>query len=562
MPGGLLNLVSTGNQDVLLTGNPQKTFWTSTYKKYTNFGMQNFRLDFDGLRQVSMTSDTTYTFKVKRYAELLMDMFFVMNLPDIYSPIFPVKCGDTSSTWVPYEFKWIKNLGAMMIRSVRFTIGGQLIQTFTGFDMLALANRDLSPAQKMKWDQMVGNLPELFTPNKCFGRSDAYPNAVYSPSALAEPSIRGRQLRVPLPIFWGMNSQQAFPLVCLQYNELQVEIVVRPMRELFQIRDVLDAANNYPVVAPNFNLAEHQFYRFLQSPPNYELTYSNLGTSWNENTHLSCTYCFLSDEESKTFAFSDQQYLFKELHQSWFYQVAVSDKVWLQDSTGLVTSWMIMFQRTDVGTRNEWSNFTNWPYDFLPYDVTLLPAIMADSPCPQGYDFGGFSIEPGTLGFGLNPSGNETGLYSTGTARNENQKEILLRMGIMFDGIVREEERPAEMYLYEQQYSACPGAGSAQLPGLYCYNFCLNTSPYVLQPSGAMNLSKYNHIELAFSTIIPTPDPNATFTVVCDPETGTPIAASKSIFQLYDYMYNLLVIEERYNVLYFTGGNAALMSAR
>ena len=308
-------MVSTGNQDVLLTGNPQKTFWTSTYKKYTNFGMQNFRLDFDGLRQVSMTSDTTYTFKVKRYAELLMDMFFVMNLPDIYSPIFPVKCNDTSSTWVPYEFKWIKNMGAMMIRSVRFTIGGQLIQTFTGFDMLALANRDMSPAQKMKWDQMVGNLPELFTPNKCFGRSDAYPSAVYSPGALAEPSIRGRQLRVPLPIFWGMNSQQAFPLVCLQYNELQVEIVVRPMRELFQIRDVLDAGNNYPVVAPNFNLAEHQFYRFLQSPPNYELTYSNTGTSWNENTHLSCTYCFLSDEESKTFAFSDQQYLFKELHQ-------------------------------------------------------------------------------------------------------------------------------------------------------------------------------------------------------------------------------------------------------
>jgi hypothetical protein len=77
-----------------------------------------------------------------------------------------------------------------------------------------------------------------------------------------------------------------------------------------------------------------------------------------------------------------------------------------------------------------------------------------------------------------------------------------------------------------------------------------------------MNLSKYGHIELAFSTIIPTPDPNATFTVVCDPETGTPIATTKSIFQLYDYMYNLLVIEERYNVLYFTGGNATLMSAR
>ena len=40
MAGGLLNLVAVGNQNVILNGNPQKTFFTSTYKKYTNFGMQ------------------------------------------------------------------------------------------------------------------------------------------------------------------------------------------------------------------------------------------------------------------------------------------------------------------------------------------------------------------------------------------------------------------------------------------------------------------------------------------------------------------------------------------
>ena len=561
MPGGLLNLVSTGNQDVLLTGNPQKTFWTSTYKKYTNFGLQNFRLDFEGLRQLSLSSETNYTFKVKRYADLLTDMFFVINLPDIYSPIFPITC-DSASSWVPYEFRWIKNIGAMMVKSVRFTIGGSLIQTFSGYDMLALANRDLEPAQKAKWDELVGNLPELHTPNKCFSRNDVYPNAVYSPNALAEPSIRGRQLRLPLPIFWGMNSQQAFPLVCLQYNELQVEIVLRPIRELFQIRDVLDSANNYPIVAPNFNVPEHQFQRFIQSPPNNTLVYSNTTTSWNENAHLSCTYCFLSDEEAKSFAVSNQHYLFKELHQSWFHHNAVSSKVWLQDSTGLVTSWIMLFQRSDVATRNEWSNFTNWPYDFLPFDVTLLPATMENSPCAQQFDMGGFVIPAGELGYGLNPNGTESGLYSTGVAHNENQRDILLHLGIMFDGIVREEDRAAEIYMYEQQYRASPGAGSAQLKGMYCYNFCLNTSPYALQPSGAVNLSKYTKIELDFTTITPTPDPTANFVVICDPESGTPIGNTKSTFQLYDYMYNLLVIEERYNVLIFSGGNAGLMSAR
>jgi hypothetical protein len=562
MPGGLLNLVSSGNQDVLLTGNPQKTFWTSSYKKYTNFGLQNFRLDFEGLRQMGMTTDTTYTFKIKRYAELLMDMNLVIQLPDIYSPILPPDCSETS-TWAPYEFKWIKNVGAMMIRNVRFTIGGSLIQTFTGYEMLALANRDLSTSQKMKWDQMVGNIPELNDPANAYGRTNAYPNAVYSPTAVSEPSIRGRQLRIPLPIFWGLNTQQAFPLVCLQYNELQVEVTLRPVRELFQIRDVLDAANNYPVIAPNFNIAEYQFYRFLQTPPNAELSYASQTTSWNENLHLSCTYCFLSDDEAKTFAYQQQDYLFKELHSTWFQEVAVSSKVLLQDSTGLVTSWMMFFQRSDVATRNEWSNFTNWPYDFLPYDITLLPPLMENSPCNQGYNFNGFEIEAGTLGYGLNPDGTESGLYTSGDLHLENRRDILLRMGILLDGIVREEERPAEMYMYDQQYTASSGAGSAQLKGFYCYNFCLNTSPYLLQPSGAMNLSKYSKVELEFTTIVPTQDvANANFVIICDPETGTPIATNKSIFQLYDYMFNFLVIEERYNVLTFTGGNAGLMSAR
>ena len=83
-----------------------------------------------------------------------------------------------------------------------------------------------------------------------------------------------------------------------------------------------------------------------------------------------------------------------------------------------------------------------------------------------------------------------------------------------------------------------------------------------MQPSGAVNLSKYSKIEIDFTTLEPTFDPNSSFRVVCDPETGGTIGTVKSTYQLYDYTYNLLVIEERFNVLKFLGGNAALMNAR
>jgi hypothetical protein len=138
MAGGLLNLVAGGNQTVLIFGNPQKTYWTSTFKCITNFGLQNFRIDYTGLRQLGLSTSSTFLFKVKRYADLLMDNILCINIPDIYSPVYTIPDGYQNQ--VPYEFQWIKNLGAMMIQTVRFTIGGNLIQEITNHKNLSFTS--------------------------------------------------------------------------------------------------------------------------------------------------------------------------------------------------------------------------------------------------------------------------------------------------------------------------------------------------------------------------------------------------------------------------------------
>ena len=50
--------------------------------------MQRFRIDFEGLRNLSFDSKTQMEFKIPRYADLLWDTYIVVNLPDIWSPIF------------------------------------------------------------------------------------------------------------------------------------------------------------------------------------------------------------------------------------------------------------------------------------------------------------------------------------------------------------------------------------------------------------------------------------------------------------------------------------------
>ena len=235
MAGGLLNIISVGANNVFLTGNPCKTFFKATYAKYSNFGLQKFRIDYDGLRDLRATEPSTFTFKIPRYADLLMDTYIVLTLPDIWSPIFP-PCAETGQKWAPYEFKWIKNIGTHMIKEVNITCGSMLLQRYTGEYMAAMVDRDFSTEKKELFNKMTGNITELNDPAYAYGRSNTYPSASVTPnSAGAEPSIRGRNLYIPINTWFTLNSTCAFPLVALQYNELSISVTMRPIQELFQI---------------------------------------------------------------------------------------------------------------------------------------------------------------------------------------------------------------------------------------------------------------------------------------------------------------------------------------
>lgn len=553
MPGGLLNLVSEGQQNIILNGNPSKTFFKCSYSKYTNFGLQKFRVDFEGSKTLQLNESSQFVFKIPRYADLLMDCYLSINLPDIWSPIFPPQstCPDISA-WVPYEFKWIDYLGAEMIEKISITCGNQTLQEFSGTYLLAAVLRDFTGLKKDLFNEMIGNTSDLNDPGNAYSRVNSYPNAYYNTSSSgSNPSIRGKTLYIPLNAWFNLNTQMAFPLVALQYNELQITITMRPINQLFVIRDVLDSDNMYPYIAPNFNLWYMQFYRFLHPPPDTELTvnsYVNTKVSWNTDIHLNCTYCFLSNDESRLFATNEQKYLFKQVRETVFYNVTGPNKVQL-DSIGLISNWMFYFQRSDANLRNQWTNFTNWPYNYLPSNIIPAPTTGTyTNPFPP----------PLTIGPGVNPNGYLTGLMITQDLNKENIKNILVSLGILLDGQYRENIQPSGVYNYIEKYTRTNGNAPS---GIYCYNFCLNTNPLVLQPSGALNSNRFNLIEFEFNTILPTLDPNAQTLTICDPTTGNIIGINKPTWRIYDYNFNLVVLEERINVVTFVSGNAGLMYA-
>lgn len=560
MAGGLMNLVSQGQQNIILNGNPEKTFWKKKYAKYTNFGKQNFRLDYEGTPTLKLNEESVFTFKVKRYADLLMDAYICVTLPNIWSPIFPPYAydnpdGSTGYTnWAPYEFKWIENLGAQMVSRVTITCGNQKLQEYSGRYILSSTQRDFSGRKLELFDEMIGNVPELNDPGNSGARVNAYPNAFYTDNpAGAQPSIMGRVLWIPLGAWFTYNSHQSFPLVSLQYNELHITVTFRPIRELFTIRDVMDYNNNFPYVAPNFNQYYMQFYRFLQTPPDEVLgpnSYIDTRTIWNADIHLNCNYIFLSNDEADLFAKQEQRYLIKQVYEKTFYNVTGQNKIDL-DSLGMVISWMFYFQRSDANLRNEWSNYTNWPYNYMPQDVVPAPST-GDYPNPDPT-----GLTP-TLGPGQNPNGMLSGLYYTGVYNPQNLKQILVALGILMDGIYRENVLPAGVFNFVEKFFRTAGRAP---DGLYCYNFCLDTSPFTLQPSGAMNVSRYTNVQFEITTISPPFDPYAQVLTICDPNTGDLVGINKPTWRIYDYNFDLYVFEERVNMVVFLGGNAALMYA-
>ena len=556
MAGGLLNLVSSGQQNVVLNGNPSKTFWKTTYAKYTNFGMQRFRVDFEGSTTLRLNEASTFQFKIPRYADLLMDTYIVVNLPNIWSPILPPQeivnpDGSISYTdWSPYEFKWIENIGSQMISNITITCGNQKLQEFSGAYILNLVRRDFNGAKKDLFYRMTGNVPELNDPANAGAHKGSYPNAYYTDSpAGAEPSIYARQLYIPLNSWFTLRTQMAFPLVSLQYNELQISITFRPINELFVVKDVFDYDNKHPYVAPNFNLFQNQMYRFLQTPPDTVLginSYIDQRSVWFPDVHLMSTYCFLSNEESRVFAKNEQKYLFKQVNESVFYNVTGPNKVDL-DSLGLISSWMFYFQRSDVNLRNEWSNYTNWPYSNLPFDQVNAPTS------------GNYKLVNGTtIGPGINPDGTLTNIKITDILSLQNIQTILLTMAILLDGQYRENTLDEGVFNYMEKYTRTYGNAP---DGLYCYNFCLDTDPLNLQPSGAINMNRFTSVQLEFTTIVPPLDPFAQVLTICDPASGDIVGINKPTWRIYLYNYDLYVMEERINMVVFVGGNAGLMYA-
>lgn len=213
--GGLYVLVAYGGQNILLSGNPDFTFFYKTYKKYTHFSEESVTQPTDG-PQVFNDQPIQVRLKIQRVADLVRDLYLVVDIPDIYCKWIDLNDPSYNRAF-QYNFNWTRYIGCQLIQQVGFYIGGQKIQEFDGNYMIAKAQADLTKTQFQKWQKLVGDVPEFNNPAAGIwaggSASGGYP-LVYpdvSGGNVNRPSIFGRQLMIPLPFWFTETTFNALP---------------------------------------------------------------------------------------------------------------------------------------------------------------------------------------------------------------------------------------------------------------------------------------------------------------------------------------------------------------
>jgi hypothetical protein len=486
-----------------------------------HFAEESVTFSMDGPQDLQYDQPIQVRFKLQRIADLVRDMYFVFNLPDIYCKYIDLELSERD---VQYNFAWSQYIGCHVIQNIGFFIGGQKIQEFDGDYMIARAQSDLDVDSFTKWSKLVGNIPELTDPaNGIYAggsESAGYP-LVYNTNGplgattgnINRPSIFGRQIQVPLPFWFTETTFEALPLVSLQYHECEVQITLRPINELYRILDPsgYSVAPGYRYnTSPIPQLPENIYYTPVSDISDVIISnfLTDIGVpkpllnTWQLNPRIQMTYVYLTDEERAQFASEPLQYLVRQITLYRFPGLTSRQIVEL-DTHNPINRIFILPRRSDsLQYRNQVDNYSNW---INPNKAPYIP--------PGG---------------GWPP--NVILASATGQYILNGQRSILRTLRILGDGNELQEEKPIEYFTQVVPWKYLKGVPDSEL---VVYPFGL-TSPNI-QPDGSINSSRIKLFQLDLG-VYPLP--------------------ANSLYQ-----YNFAVYVENLNWVSITGGMGGLKYA-
>ena len=463
MPGGVIQLVAVGSQDVYLTLNPQITYFKNVYKRHTNFSMEMIELDPSANNKLDEYSETKIEFKIDRNGDLFNNLYFIFTLPDVFS--------DGTK-----KFQWIHRIGEYIIKELEMTIGSSKIDTIDGRWMHIWRELTLDEGKKEGYNKMIGNVEEIYNPLM----SD---NSTYAASTSLLPSILSRKIIVPIPFWFTSSMSSSIPLLALQKEEIKFTFTLRPFNELYTIVDSGLRKKN-PSTVDNkdntYNLGKFSSH-----------SSSNTISKLDIEPKLEVNYIFIDTKERNKFAEEEHTYIINQVQRRLDNLISPKTNKDITFNLNLdiqqpVSNIIWLVQRTDYKKNNQFHNYTNWP----DKDKETRKYDLANAT----YD------EFSTL---------DNSDMSSTTFASLKHKHLVKDAVLKFNGVDRFKKKDFELFSYINNYQH-----SKRIPedGIYIYSFNLENKDNPIQPNGSCNFSRINNSEIEL-TLIPSINTNYQYNV-------------------------------------------------
>ena len=297
MGAGLLQLLLSGQFNNILFDNPKISFFNYAYKKHTNFAMENIKHYF--INAPSMLNDMhnggDYTVKLdgnKSDIDLLSSTCLVFELPNIFSSSI-------------YKFKWIDNIGCMIIKNASIRIDNSLIENISG-EWLYVWN-ELTSSNKESFNNMTGKTDALNNPRRPETTMRIENNIISDYDYLSSdksnpdnPSISKRDIVIPLPFWFSKHPSLALPLIKLNNKNVTLKIEFENIENLYTIYSPIYNMN----ISPNHYNDIH----------NENISITNFILSNNFFAYVESTYIILDNYERNLLINSSMnEYLFETM---------------------------------------------------------------------------------------------------------------------------------------------------------------------------------------------------------------------------------------------------------
>lgn len=194
MTGAIAQLQNRGPQDMLLTGNPEITFFRQITKRHTEFAVESIQQQFSGPVNFGTKASCT----LAKQGDLVWSVFVQVQLPDLTGYGLP-------------NLRWCNNAPLALLQSVELDIAGTRIDRHVPVFLDCWSELEEKEEKRAGYNAMIGKRDDWST---------------------ATASARGGTYYVPLKFFFCRFPNMSLPLIALLGQDVHLNFEFAPWEQL------------------------------------------------------------------------------------------------------------------------------------------------------------------------------------------------------------------------------------------------------------------------------------------------------------------------------------------